>query len=50
MLKKLALRWPLVRQILHGLDGTGAEAMSEQTRHQLPKNTGAQVARSVCPY
>src|ERR1700735_279801 len=50
MLKKLALSWPLVRQILSGSDGTGAEAMSERTQTLLPKNHGAKVARSVCPY
>src|ERR1700722_20741813 len=50
MIKELALRWPLVRQIMHGLDGTGLEAMSNETRDLLPKNHDAEVARSVCPY
>ena len=50
MIKELALRWPVVRQILHGGNGGGAEAMSEHTHALLPKNTGASVARSVCPY
>jgi len=50
MIKELALRWPLIRQILHGGDGTGVEAMSEHTRNLMPKNTAAQVAKSVCPY
>jgi formate dehydrogenase major subunit len=50
MIKELALRWPLVRQILHGGDGTGAEAMSDETRNLVPKNHGAEVARSICPY
>lgn len=50
MIKELALRWPLVRQILHGGDGTGLEAMSDETRNLLPKNHDAEVARSVCPY
>jgi formate dehydrogenase major subunit len=50
MIKELALRWPVIRQILDRADGTGAEAMSERTRTLLPKNTGAKVARSVCPY
>lgn len=50
MIKELALRWPLVRQILHGADGTGLEAMSDETRNLLPKNHDAEVARSVCPY
>ena len=42
--------WPLIRQILHGGDGTGSEAMSQRTRELAPKNKGAEVARSVCPY
>ena len=50
MIKEIALRWPLVRQILHGGDGTGPEAMSDGTRNMLPKNHGANVARSICPY
>jgi formate dehydrogenase major subunit len=50
MIKEMALRWPLIRQILHGGDGTGAEVMSAATRNLLPKNHGAEVARSVCPY
>ena len=41
---------PILRQLLTGADGTGAEAMSERTRELAPKNTGASVARSVCPY
>jgi formate dehydrogenase major subunit len=43
-------RWPLVRQLQTGGDGTGAEAMSERTRNLLPKTTGADVTPSVCPY
>jgi formate dehydrogenase major subunit len=50
MIKELALRWPLMRQIFQGGDGTGVEAMSELTRNLRPKNEGAKVARSVCPY
>ena len=50
MIKEIALRWPVVRQILYGGDGTGPEAMSDETRNMLPKNHGAEVARSVCPY
>lgn len=50
MIKELAMRWPLIRQILHGSDGTGADAWSDHTRTIQPKNKGAQVARSVCPY
>lgn len=50
MLAELLLKWPLVRQIVEGADGTGREAMSERTRSLRPKNAGAEVARSVCPY
>lgn len=49
MLRRLA-RWPLVRQLLDGGDGTGVEAMSERTRTLAPRTRGAAVARSVCPY
>lgn len=44
------LRWPLVQQIIHGADGTGREAMSDATKSLKPKNSGAQVTRSICPY
>jgi formate dehydrogenase major subunit len=50
MIKQLLLSWPVARQILGAADGTGEEAMSERTRALRPKNEGAQVARSVCPY
>jgi formate dehydrogenase major subunit len=50
MIKELGKKWPLLRQIFEGSDGTGAESMSEQTRNLRPKNEGAKVARSVCPY
>jgi formate dehydrogenase major subunit len=50
MLKELALQWPVIQQILHGGDGTGVEAMSRRTKDLRPKNEGANVARSVCPY
>src|SRR3954468_7647395 len=46
----LLRRWPLLRQLTRGGAGTGSEAMSEATRRLRPKNEGAQVARSVCPY
>jgi len=44
------LKWPLIRQLKTGADGTGAEAMSEATRKLRPKNSDAEVARSICPY
>ena len=50
MLAELLLKWPLIRQLTQGGDGTGVEAMSDQTKALRPKNDGAQVARSVCPY
>ena len=49
-LLKVLADWPLLQQIRTGADGTGAEAMSERTRNLRPKNDGAQVARSICPY
>jgi formate dehydrogenase major subunit len=44
------MKWPFLRQLLEGSDGTGREAMTDRTRALSPKNTGAEVARSVCPY
>src|SRR6478672_8926164 len=46
----LLARWPLVRQILNGGTGTGAESMSEATRSLRPRHEGGDVTRSVCPY
>ena len=42
--------WPLLEQLRTGADGTGAEAMSGQTRSLMPRNTGTEAARSVCPF
>src|SRR5689334_16632142 len=42
--------WPLVKQLTNGSDGTGADAMSQRTRTLRPRNEGASVARSICPY
>jgi formate dehydrogenase major subunit len=50
MVNNLLVSWPVIQQILTRSDGTGAEAMSERTRHLAPKHEGAQVSRSVCPY
>ena len=50
MFKQLFDGWPLGQQILHGRDGTGLETRSARTRGLSPKNRGAQLARSVCPY
>jgi formate dehydrogenase major subunit len=49
MLERLG-RWPLLEQIRSGSDGTGREAMSDATRALQPRNLGASVARSVCPF
>lgn len=46
----LLVRWPLLRQLLSGGDGTGVEAMSPRTIGLRPRHDGASVARSVCPY
>ncbi len=46
----LLKRWPLVRQLTEGGDGTGPEAMSAATLVLAPRHRGTQVARSVCPY
>jgi formate dehydrogenase major subunit len=46
----LLLRWPLMRQLLYGGDGTGREAMSDETRDLHARNNGAEKARSICPY
>ena len=50
MIKDLLSRWPVIRQLQTGSDGTGPEAMSQRTRDLVPKNHGADVARSICPY
>ena len=42
--------WPLIRQLMHGTNGTGADAMSPRTRALAPRNERADAARSVCPY
>ena len=50
MLKDLLSRWPVIRQLQTGSDGTGPEAMSARTESLRPRNFGAEVARSICPY
>lgn len=50
MLRDSFSRWPVVKQIKTGGNGTGAEAMSERTRSLAPRSEGAEVARSICPY
>jgi formate dehydrogenase major subunit len=46
MLAELLLKWPLLRQ----LTGDRDAAVSASTRELKPKNAGAEVSRSVCPY
>jgi formate dehydrogenase major subunit len=50
MLRELISRWPVIKQIKTGADGTGEESWTERTRTLLPKTNGCDVARSVCPY
>lgn len=50
MLGRLLSRWPLIQQLRTGTDGTGVESMTERTRNLQPKTSGAEVARSICPY
>ena len=46
----LFCKWPLIRQIRERADGTGLEAMSDETRAMHARIDDAQVARSICPY
>jgi len=50
VIKQLLERWPLIRQMQSGADGTGAEAMSQRTRNLPTKNQDAEYTRSICPY
>ena len=43
-------RWPFLRQVRTGADGTGEESFSRRTRTMRARTAGAGVARSVCPY
>jgi formate dehydrogenase major subunit len=49
-IRNLLKRWPLLKQIAAGTDGTGIESMTEATRALRPRNENASVARSICPY
>ena len=49
LMQRLA-RWPLLEQLRTGTDGTGVEAMSAATGSLVPRHTGAEVARSICPF
>jgi formate dehydrogenase major subunit len=50
VLNDLLSRWPLIRQMQTGADGTGPEVMTERTLNLRPKTQDAGVARSICPY
>jgi len=50
MLAEWLDRWPVMRQLKTGADGTGPEAMSDATRNLQPKILDCEVTRSVCPY
>lgn len=50
MTLKALKRWPVVRQLMNLSDGTGQEAMSDETKKLRVKTLGTQVARSICPY
>jgi formate dehydrogenase major subunit len=49
-LQELLSRWPLVRQLRDKSSGTASDAMTERTNALLPRNDGASISRSVCPY
>ena len=49
-MRDLLSRWPLMRQLRTGSNGTGQESMSEATRSLRPRHDGAEVTRSVCPF
>jgi formate dehydrogenase major subunit len=50
MIFDILKKWPLIRQLRNGADGTGRESISEHTASIKMKNHGAEVARSICPY
>jgi formate dehydrogenase major subunit len=51
VLKDLLNRWPVVKQFKSGkLQGTGAEAYSEQTEKLRARFVGAKMTKSICPY
>jgi formate dehydrogenase major subunit len=50
MFKELLDRWPVVRQLRTGADGTGPEAMSDETLNLRARIHDAKVTKSICPY
>ncbi len=50
-----AAQWPLLQQIRHGKDGTGAESYSDHTRQMharidQSREPDVEVHKSICPY
>lgn len=50
MIRELLGKWPLIRQLRTGADGTGVESMSDQTRGLRARIHQTEVSRSICPY
>ena len=50
MLAEWLDRWPVMRQLKTGADGTGPEAISDATRNLQPKFLDCEITRSICPY
>jgi formate dehydrogenase major subunit len=48
--RDLIASWPLLRQLTTGGDGTGAEAMSDESRALRPRHEAAAASRSICPF
>ncbi len=46
----LISKWPFLRQLREGKDGTGLEALSDKTRAMRARVEGLKSARSICPY
>ena len=44
------MKWPLLDQLASLRSGDGRESMSRRTETLRPRQEGASVARSVCPY
>jgi formate dehydrogenase major subunit len=50
MILKILRKWPVVRQLTEGGNGSGVDAMSDATLGLVPRIDGTSVTRSVCPY
>ena len=49
-IRRVISQWPFLKQLTTGGDGTGPEAMTEQTQALRPRHESAERTRSVCPY